>query len=437
LRRQFSTSSGLLRLHLQSLLVTACQQLITACRSQNIDIPFPLLERWNVRRTHSELFADCLMLLAECRNVDVATGAAIRALMASAGIWGIESGTSLQNRVLADSAMLLVAREGSFEPLGVATPHLRPEIDEWLGATQLYEHMAMLQELSYRTLLGGGMAEWRSLVDADLRYSMIMRLWHHFFPQARWADVGSMRSDDVITDVYRVYPVEFYAALDLALWIPLSPNGFAGSSRPLHWEDIQPGHRFLAALSTLKNSGRDLTPVTSDEREFQFRATQRWLAARLGWPSPEVLANEWRDYLQTGGWFDDGFIIGRRDSPVMRMTATILAKRTQNAFDVVCGNVRWSESDSARFAVWMTDEGDEGCRMHGLVNDQENVRTRESYYLFRGCQVLLFGGDSHIKRLNASHRREALEVLSRDLDCDGWDPVYFREMACPYLDAEQ
>ncbi len=437
LRRQFATSSGFLRLHLQSLLVSACQELIVSCQLGNIDIPFPLMERWNLRKTRPELFTDCLTLLSRWGEEIRSISAAIKALVASAGVWGLEGGTSLQDRTLADAAMWLVVRGENFAPIGAGRRDCLPEIDEWLGATQLYEHMGMLQELSCRTQLGGDMAEWRVLVEADIRYSTIMRLWHQFFPEGMPNGKASMRPGDVITDIYRAYPVEFYAALDLSLWIPLGPYGLAGSGRVMCWEDVQPGHRFLTALSALKNSGWSLTPVTSDDRERRFDETQRWLAERLGWRSPQELAVEWHDYLARGQWYDDGFIIGCRESPVMRMATTILGRRIQNAFDVVCSNVRWPDGDSPRFAVWMTDEGDRGCRMHALVDNQAGDLTRDSYYLFRGCQVLLFGETSYIDRLDIEHRKEAINVLSRDLACESWDEEYFRETGGDFLSVDQ
>jgi len=159
--------------------------------------------------------------------------------------------------------------------------------------------MSIIHELCWRSRLGGEIDGWGELVAGDQRYKRILILWHSVFPDSMYFDQGEMRPTDLITDAYRMYPVEFYALLDLALWIPFTPRGFRTPRRPIRWEDVQPGHRFQRAVALWKESGRRLTPISSDERERCFDETQEWVAERMGWESPRGLAIEWSEYLTT------------------------------------------------------------------------------------------------------------------------------------------
>jgi hypothetical protein len=323
----------------------------------------------------------------------------------------------------------LTSEQIKFVPLGFALPHLPPEIDEFLGAQHLYEQMAILQELSYRTLLGGGMDTWITLLSEDVRYRRVLNLWHHYFPHAHALDNGRMRDTDIVSDIYRIFPVEFYAALDLALWVPFLPTGFSGVSGAVRWEDVQPGHRFLRAIQFLKDAGTQLTPITADHREARFSEVQNWVASELGWMPAEKLAFAWHEYLGDDRWWEDGLFVGERVNSAVTIARTMLSNRILTPFDSVCNNSKGMCCDELRFSHWITNEGPLGYQLHDLSDNAQNSSSRDAFFVFRGCDKLLFGECGYLDNLDAKWRQTAVEVLGREFAYEGWNQAYFQEMA--------
>jgi hypothetical protein len=433
LHRQFSTSCGFLCLHLHCLLNWASKALIGKwLEDQDSDLPFPMLPRFENQEWLIGSASDFATYRDwSSRNNHRAT--VLAAFAAAAGLYGIERGARVSDRVLADAGMVLSSGGGTgvFAPIGFAHPHIRPEIDEWLGAQDLYEHMAMLQELRYRTQIGGGIREWQSLLACDSRYRRILLLWHHFFPDAHLLDQGSMRPTDVITDVYRIFPVEFYAVADLAMWIPYAPHGFRIRNRPLRWEDVQPGTRFLRAVDCLKGVVNSLTPISSSQREARFDEVQRWIADQMDWEYPGQLAKEWHNYFRSNDWLDEQVFLGNPANPMARLASTLLARRLERPFDAVCNNYLSDGNVALGFSLWMTHEADASCQMH-YVGDQEAAAfTRQNYFVFRGLELLLFGRDRqyHLARLNDGERQNALETVTNSLDVGQTERSRFREAA--------
>jgi hypothetical protein len=433
LRRQFSNPCGLLALHLRSRLIEACQHLILEERNRGSEFPFPLLLKFERADWLSHAISDPVRLVERWMAQNDQSRTVLTALATSAGIRGLEQGARVRDRVLTDAAMLRASGDGRFAPIGFAHPYLQPEIDESIGSIHIYEHMALLHELCWRSRLGGEMQDWGELIEGDQRYRRILMLWHSFFPDAMHLDQGAMRLKDLITDVYRMYPVEFYALLDLALWIPFTPHGFRTTKRALRWEDIQPGHRFHRSIALLRDSGHPLTPITSEDREKRFDATQEWVADELDWERARNLANEWAEYLATEQWREDGLFIGFEPNPVISIARKMLEHRRRSPFDTVCNNIAWQQDSEMRFATWITNEGSAGFGIGGLTDDPTFSATRDAYFLFHGCECLLFGesADRCLMRLDEASRREAVTVIDNALSCEGWDSAYFQSMTEP------
>jgi len=429
LRRQFSTSCGLLNLYLHSQLVASSQQMALEAQKQEDEFPFPLLGRFARSPWLDSVIKLPPDFYKRCQELAPISAMALWALGNAAAIRGLEVGSTIHGRVLSDMAFFIPFEEKRFSPIGIVQPPIEPEIDEWLGAQHLLEHMAMVEELSCRTKIGGAMTEWTRLLSEDNRYRKIMQLWFHFFPNSHVLDQGVMRPGDRITDVYRICPIEFYAILDLALWPPFTSRGFFRKNGSVRWEDIQPGHRFLRGMGVMRDARTRLTPFTADDREGRFDEVQRFIAAELGWETPENLAAAWYDYLLSERLCNDGLFVGHKDDTVFRIARTMLGHRIKSPFNTVCNNLSQDQTQEIKFAVWITNDGTGGHQMQLAKESDDAFATRNRYLLFRGCEMLLFGESPRFESLEEGHRRLAVEIMNHELRCSSWNDVAFEKAA--------
>lgn len=98
-----------------------------------------------------------------------------------------------------------------------------------------------------------------------------------------------------------VQPVELEAALGLALWPPLTPNGLS-EIRSWTWEDVEPGHRYQRIISWLADRGKPLTnhdTLSDVARDELFETFYREACEHFTWPSPSLLAELWIAHLES------------------------------------------------------------------------------------------------------------------------------------------
>jgi len=125
-------------------------------------------------------------------------------------------------------------------------------------------------------------------------------------------------------------PSEMHCACELALWIPIGPDGpIPSANRDLGWKDVHPGWRFLRIAEFLQN--RTTTPCNAPLDEAYgrwFEDLESEICDAFDWPTPCVIAESWSDYLQRGlanGTFDKRFL--EDDSERARGSLEILGKR--------------------------------------------------------------------------------------------------------------
>ncbi len=117
-----------------------------------------------------------------------------------------------------------------------------------------------------------------------------------------------------------VQPVELEAALALALWPPLTPDGLWPRSQDqgrYHWEDIEPGHRYCRIVEHLRSRNQRLTnhnTLSQSEREAFFIDFSERMCRELAWATPYELAHAWIKHLYvanpweraSSGWWNVG-----------------------------------------------------------------------------------------------------------------------------------
>ena len=436
LRRQFGTSAGLLCAHLHSRLVYVFFELMTAAATRGDPFPFPLLGRVQRSSAFGEAAGDCKRLFEFHQSEMETNQAALLGLGFSALIDAIENGTKPHSRALAEFAAAALGGDRVFVPQEFIDQEQVRFPEGILSARHLYEHMAMLDELRWLTLLGGSLGNWEKLLTSSTDYHQLMAVWSKFFPDHEHSQVGTIPEGDLITDVNRMYSVEFYAILDLALWPPFTPAGFA-SEFDITWSDLQPGERMLRAILAFHSSGVEQTPVTSPQRDERFLQVQDAVCGALHWPTPMTLARRWLDYLSGEQWFDDCFLVGQKNEPSIEIARGVLRERLRRPFSVVLNNLSWGDVATARFMLWMTAEENGTRAIHSISPAEPARAARQSFLAIRGAESMLFGTSNRhqdtILSLKPEFRRETIKAIDAACSGDRWDSEYFTENAEEYF----
>jgi len=202
---------------------------------------------------------------------------------------------------------------------------------EKIGGQALLEAFSICREMSQMTFAGRA-------VDRDLTqfrapiYTSAMRVWQNIAglprvrierPSGSWKAVGYKSLD--------VFPLDVYAAADLALWPPIEPNPET-TDLTFNWHDIHPGWRYVRCLNYLKKNPRNWMPprnLTADTDSWMVEL-QRELCLHFGWKSPVELSHSWFQFLSHGhsGGFGKLFIADDRG----RSAASLNLLNTRIAF---------------------------------------------------------------------------------------------------------
>ena len=384
LRRQFCNTVGFLQLHLRDMLISVAALLLNASAESHRQIPFPLLGPILNSTLIRESSHNLATLRSACRGLDTTNIHAILGVCLLAADRGLELGCPAAVRGLCE--------------LGISSTHAqqttlvsasRQELDEGVGAHHLYEHMAVLHELSVRCQFAANIDAWAEMCASDKRYRIIANYWQKYFPSIQ----HELLPTDLIAEPYTIYPIEFYAILDLALWIPYVPSGILPGFR---WEDVQPGHRFVRLVHLLRAANsKSLTPVGSlspNERNNHFEQIQGKLATLLGWPEPRTLARQWLDYFAAEGWADDCLLVRAKNGFTIAIMRKMLHERLASPFDTVCNNTKWVYGDGTLwFSHCVSTETNGSHCVNTVCNDDRNESTLQEHLVGRGIRKFLLG----------------------------------------------
>lgn len=156
-----------------------------------------------------------------------------------------------------------------------------------LTAKDILEYLGIVVELAYAVQYGSGGAGF----PADLSertYLQILNAVKAFLPRA--LDTTSMTMAQ-----------ETEGLFELALWVPVWP-GMTADQLPEHGIDLIPSYRLSAVFDSCEALGLPLTLDTSvddlEEVSARVRALQAAICNDRGWPTPDVIARHWDDYLR-------------------------------------------------------------------------------------------------------------------------------------------
>jgi len=171
-----------------------------------------------------------------------------------------------------------------------------------LGASALLECLAISRERTWRHYIYGR----QSINDPYsglTSYETAHQCWKLIMTSPFISEcVNSVSWHEVGIKLFKGFPTEFYIAVDLALWPPVSPNYFQDSKDSLlemRWADFHPGWRFLRILLWMKRNNISFTGVgpMDENQSEQMIYLQAQICADLKWRNPQDLASEWMGYF--------------------------------------------------------------------------------------------------------------------------------------------
>lgn len=164
-----------------------------------------------------------------------------------------------------------------------------------LGARQLLEASAIMRQgtIGSNLRLDHGRTEESQAymkeynrMGRSREYTVALDVWGSYF----FKDLDTRNRETQ-------YPFEFDLAIDLALWTPLTRNGWLAKGSEIAWEDIHPGWRFLKICQFLLDSKATFTfHQVSDYAQYRDEFFGR-VCTGLNWHTPAQIAKEWLDYF--------------------------------------------------------------------------------------------------------------------------------------------
>lgn len=136
-------------------------------------------------------------------------------------------------------------------------------------------------------------------------------------------------------------PIEFHAALNLALWTPITPRGPWLKKNYFSWRDITPGWRFVTATLALKKLG--IRPRYHDELNTMeqcdeaVREVQQLLCQHLGWPTPKEIAEVWLSVINStlaGDTARTSLLYLGKGHPRLKWASTLLPRAASMPFSL-------------------------------------------------------------------------------------------------------
>ena len=166
-----------------------------------------------------------------------------------------------------------------------------------LGAQALLEFFAVGKESSYAAFAIGASAVPVEDYRKVTLYNLVGIIWRDLYQFPMPVVSAESWTEDAQPLTGKRFPIELYAAIDLALWVPFRPDGWV---QGMEWRDVHPGWRFLKILDLLKITNHPMTPFSSADAmtNEQFEALQSKWAIKLGWPKASELANSWLAALE-------------------------------------------------------------------------------------------------------------------------------------------
>ena len=283
-----------------------------------------------------------------------------------------------------------------YNPLHSSCPYFE---GKRLGAFHLLETLGFLMEV-----LVGGVAKidpesWDEMVSDPL-YGMTFKIFRDYLFQNK--------------PYYgRGLPIEWEAALELSLWIPISPFGFIGSYQ-IEWRDIHPGWRYIKIIEYLAQCKEKWTePSTLDFESFDKSITeiQNRMCQALGWPMVSEIIASWQRISEIHySEIHIPFLFG--DHPRRRFLSSMMSLRNSFPFTAYINKEASFVTESApSFPGIIANDKDIPLESSTWKNSSGKMLNMAEFHIFKGIQGLAHGFDKYYE-IQDRHSEDMLRILN-------------------------
>ena len=289
------------------------------------------------------------------------------------------------------------------DPTRSTLPITNAGLAKHLTANHLLELFGCCEQGNRLLGTGSGLDDVVSLLqNGERRYTLPLLMWFTQFPTppGRQRAAGPhTRPGELYLGYYRTFPLELFAAADLALWPPFAPEGFVSDVGEVDWTDISPAYRFAKILLAYKSLGVSPGEWPTGPLNEVIPDLQRRVCELHGWPTPGDLAARWLDHLTAGDntWSADPAVGGFRHATSLRL----LALRRDRPGDVVVNNVEYNAAGVSRSAGWITREPGAGLARHTLAADADRQATELWFGAYALLPALLGASEQRLDFLRA------------------------------------
>lgn len=287
------------------------------------------------------------------------------------------------------------------------------------GARHILETLAFTREISVALVTGAINPSWADMMGLD-DYGLVLRFWKTMFEPRRAT-------------------LEFLAALDLALCVPITPEGLYESEPQLQWHDVHPGWRYLQICDLWKRQKHEWVDIPRDVQETDkvMLELEMTAAKDLGWPQPHEMLAHWMDFfrraIKSGA---RGLYLELSGHPRLIGSLALAARRLAQPYSIVQGYWDFRKVKVPWFPVAFTRGRDVEIRVNEHVWELERNGLTEktwSYFVLHGARFFIEGCDGmpHIPDHHFPGILNALGAFTNGQVGDGRD--LFRVAAEAYL----
>jgi hypothetical protein len=309
-----------------------------------------------------------------------------------------------------------------------------------VGGRHLLEALAFMKEASFGILTEAQNDQWNDMLGQDA-YGLILEFWVTLFGKESAFYHNPVVSDIVSDDVARrAYPLELIAAIDVALCLPVVPDGIAASDRPLTWSDVHPGWRFIQVCMMLKRRGKPWREIPRElhDADSVMVDIEREMCEELGWPHVFDVNVKWMDFfttaVKTGG---RGLFLELHDHARFMGALALSARRLAQPYSIMSGYWDFRKVKVPWFPLVQVHDRD----MQSLVN--EHAWTKDSpsstlahkswnYFVLHGARFFAEGCDA-MPHIPDRHFPGMLQALHAFVAGQSDERLRFTKAAVTYL----
>jgi hypothetical protein len=435
LRRHLSTSYGLVYHHVQSRQASLLRNLFQHTSLKRKNDLLPIFTRFEIDELYRRFPANLSEFAAYFDGADAPLKNTVLALGGNSFCRALDDDLALKHLQPCFASLLALntqARERKWLSDDAGTvlfdETLPPDLlatgnacvavkGHFLSARALLEFMADFQQHNWLAALGGkGKSLLEDYFGLSSEYTLVPQLWSGLFGEYRDSPLPIRDETELFIEAYTIYPLELYAAVDLALWIPLSPQGLHSPEDFLTWPQLQPGLRFLHILDYFRKQAPPFTSILVADRNDRFLAIQQEVCDALGWTSPREVLDAWLRFFEGRESQDDYFLEGA-NSVRLRATHSLLQQRAQTPCDLFLNNVDFHTLGIPRFSAWYFTPASESASLIQQWDGNEQNYALIMFALVKVARLLLTGhAKTQVLGMPDHLRQAALEILASTLE---------------------